>query len=64
MTNNGDDKKKKKNGDWTKKVKCFGCGKKGHIARDCHKKDGDQDGGRRKKEAYYSYVDASVTADS
>jgi len=65
-TNNkdGDDKKKKKNGNWKKKVKCFGCGKKEHIARDYHKKDDGQDGGKNKEEAFYSYVDASITADS
>jgi len=49
--NNSD--KKKKNGDWKKKVKCFGCGKKGHIARDCnHKKDGGQDSSRKKEVAF------------
>jgi len=65
--NNSDDKKKKKkkNDDWKKKVKCFGCGKKGHIARDySHKKDDDQDGGNKKADAYCSIVDANVTADS
>jgi len=65
--NNGDKKKKKKkkNDDWKKKVKCFGCRKKGHIACDCsHKKDDGQDGGNKKDEAYCSFVDASVTVDS
>jgi len=59
--NNGIDKKKKKNSDWKKKVKCFGCR---HNMRDCHKKDGGQDGGRKKEEAYCLYVDTSVTANS
>jgi len=62
--NNGDDKKKKKkkNGDLKKKVQCFEYGKKGYTTRDySHKKDDGQDGGNNKKEAYYSYVDASVT---
>jgi len=35
-TNNGDDKKNKRK----KKVNCFGCGKKGHIARDCSPQEG------------------------
>jgi len=48
-------KKKKKNDDWKKKIKCFGCGKKRHIARDCsHKKNDDQDGGNKKADAYCS----------
>jgi len=66
-TNNKDEdkKKKKKKKNWKKKAKCFGCGKKGHIARDCsHKKDDDQDDGNKKADAYCSIVDANVPADS
>jgi len=35
-TTNNDDKEKKKNGEESKVLKC---GKKGHIAGDCHKKN-------------------------
>jgi len=68
-TNNKDEdkkkKKKKKSDDWKKKAKCFGCGKKGHIARDCsHKKGDDQDDGNKKADAYCSIMDANVPADS
>jgi len=68
-TNNKDDdkkkKKKKKNDDWQKKAKCFECGKKGHIARDCsHKKNDDQDDGNKKASALCSIVDANVPAHS
>jgi len=46
----------------TGRRKCIGCEKKGHIARNySHKKDGGQDGSRKKKEAFCLYVDASVT---
>ena len=30
---------RQKNEDWQKKVKCFGCGKKGHIKRNCYKRE-------------------------